>query len=246
MRRLMSWVSLLCLTGCIGVGAIQMASRSNDPFEGPRAALAPGSCPMPCFMGIRPGVTTMEQAVQLLSTNPYVNATSIHSLSPGENADTYVANWAMPSTMVSTASGKPTGPDIQVRDTPGRDVVNMIIVQVNIPLGDFLPLFGPPPSTSLTREPGPNGELFYVVAYPALGMQYDSWVDCRQGQAVASMVGTTYMLLTQGDFGSLVPMSQNQGWHGFSSRPFDHMAKANQCSPGESPLNMWFARLFGS
>ena len=33
----------------------------------------PEGCPAPCFMGIRPGVTTMDEAVSLLKTNAWVD-----------------------------------------------------------------------------------------------------------------------------------------------------------------------------
>ena len=37
-----------------------------------RELLLPDGCPAPCFMGIRPGVTTMDEAVRLLHGNKWV------------------------------------------------------------------------------------------------------------------------------------------------------------------------------
>ncbi len=37
-----------------------------------RELLLPSNCPAPCFMGIRPGVTTVEEAVKLLEASDLV------------------------------------------------------------------------------------------------------------------------------------------------------------------------------
>src|SRR5882762_8583233 len=49
-----------------------------------RQLLLPEGCPAPCFMGIRPGVTTMDEAEQLLNENQWVNKITFAS-------DTYIA-----------------------------------------------------------------------------------------------------------------------------------------------------------
>lgn len=38
-----------------------------------RALLMPEGCEMPCFMGIRPGVTTVDEAVKILENSGWVN-----------------------------------------------------------------------------------------------------------------------------------------------------------------------------
>jgi len=246
LHRLMVLASLFCLLLVAGIGAIQIGTASRDPFMIVQAVLDPGKCPMPCLMGIRPGITSMEQAAQLLRTNPYIAPDSIQYLAAGEVAGAFTANWRNPSALLNNTSGSNSNQNIVVENTPNLDVVNTIIVQVNIPLGNFVPLFGPPPRTGLRHLPGPNVELFYIMEYPAMGMQYDTWVECKQGQAVPSLVGDTYVLQAPATFISQLAVSENLGWHGFTSRPFDQVAQQDQCPPGASPVNLWFARLFGS
>lgn len=245
MRRLAAWAALFCMVVVVGMGTIQIGMVSRDPFMIAQAVLEPGNCPMPCLMGIRPGITSMEQAAQLLRINPYIDPKSIQFPAAGETAGEFTANWRNPSLLLSNTSSNGSG-DIVVERTPNLDVVKGIIVQINMPLGDFVPLFGPPPRTGLRHLPGPNGELFYIMEYPAMGMQYDAWVECKQGQTVPSLVGNTYILQAPAGFISQLAVAEDLGWHGFTSRPFDQIAKQDQCSSSESPINLWFARLFGS
>jgi hypothetical protein len=42
-----------------------------------RKLLMPDGCPMPCFIGIRPGVTTVNEAVRLLEKSAWVNPSSV-------------------------------------------------------------------------------------------------------------------------------------------------------------------------
>ena len=53
--------------------ALVMVVRAK-PYDdgGLRAVLFASNCQPPCFMGIYPGVTTRDQAIRLLQTNPWV------------------------------------------------------------------------------------------------------------------------------------------------------------------------------
>ncbi|MHB8624734.1 MAG: hypothetical protein ACYDBJ_18840 [Aggregatilineales bacterium] len=241
MRRLTVWVSLLCVIAITGIGAIRAMSPTNDPLALRRAILNPGRCPMPCFIGIRPGVTSIHEALQILRSSPYLDPNSITALAPGESAGSFTINWRTPGAMLSGSQAERAGQDVLIENEPGSDAVKIIIVHINVPLGDFVPLFGPPPSTALRLLP--NDGLFYVVEYPALGMQYDVWADCKQGQVIPALSGTSYVLQAPGEFQSQVSSTDNLGWHGFTARPFDQLAAQSNCTTPD-PLNGWFARLF--
>ncbi len=244
MRRLIAWVSLLGAVCIIGLGAIRLTLPKSEPLPPRQAVLDPGGCPMPCFLGIRLGVTSIQEALQILGNSPYIDPNSISALTSGEGPSTYTVNWRQPSVMLSAIQAKAAGQDIQIRSASGQDVVQMIIVQISVPLGDFLPLFGPPPVSGLVYYQGQG--LLYVMEYPAWGMDYNVlWADCKQGQSIAFLNGTTYMLRSPGSFSSALSSTDNIGWHGFTSRPFDQMARQYQCPTIEPPLNGWFARLFG-
>jgi hypothetical protein len=52
-------------------------AQPNDDHD-LHTLLVPDGCPMPCFMGIRPGVTTVTDAVTLLEASGWVNQADIH------------------------------------------------------------------------------------------------------------------------------------------------------------------------
>lgn len=242
MRRLIGWVALCCAVSVVGIGVIRLTLPRGEP-PARQAVLAPGKCPMPCVLGIRPGVTPIQDAVQILRSSPYIDPNSIALLSSGEGTVTYTANWRHPAEMFSTTQAKSAGQDLQIRAGAGDHLVQTVIIQINLPLGAFLPLFGPPPRSGLTYYQAQG--LFYVMEYPALGMQYMTWADCKQGQSIASLIGTTYMLQSPNNFISELNSADALRWHGFTTKPFDQMVQQYQCPSVESPLNGWFARLFG-
>jgi hypothetical protein len=54
-----------------GIALIRSQPRDDDAL---RAFLSPpAGCPVPCFIGIRPGETTLEDAVAILSTHDWVD-----------------------------------------------------------------------------------------------------------------------------------------------------------------------------
>jgi hypothetical protein len=49
------------------------------PYHAPalRALLLPDDCPIPCFIGIQPGVTTADEAIAILRRHPWINHPSL-------------------------------------------------------------------------------------------------------------------------------------------------------------------------
>src|SRR5579859_1616086 len=193
MRKFTAWVSIVCLIGVVGIGLLRAAQPTRDQFAQSRQVLESGNCPMPCVMGIRPGVTTMQAAQQLLHDNPAIDPKSLQLLAPDQPNGTFTANWRVPAAMLAAIPPNNAAQAIIVENAQGQDVVSMVVIQINIPLGDFLPLFGSPQRTALRHDPGPAGDLFYVMEYPALGMQYDTRASCQQGQVVSALIGQTYV-----------------------------------------------------
>ena len=60
----------LLFAACIGL----IRTQSYDDSELRAFLTPPDGCPMPCFMGIRPGVTTVPQAQTILRAHPWVEA----------------------------------------------------------------------------------------------------------------------------------------------------------------------------
>jgi hypothetical protein len=76
MKRFLAKTALLCtllVTACIG---LIRAQPHNDSEL--RAFLTPSDdCLMPCFMGVRPGVTTTGEAIAVLEAHPWVEGIQV-------------------------------------------------------------------------------------------------------------------------------------------------------------------------
>ncbi len=120
-----------------------------------RQLLLPDGCPMPCSMGIRPGVTTMDEAFGILKANSWIaelrqNAGTIQwawsDLSPAivdRNTRGYVQHSNMPNELCCVGSVK---------------------FNSRFTLGDLYFLLGDPPRTNLIRGP--------TAAYALVSISY--------------------------------------------------------------------------
>jgi len=61
-------------------GQMLIHAQSYDDHE-LRQLLLPNGCPAPCFMGIRPGVTTVEETLKLLEESGWVDQIENQTLS---------------------------------------------------------------------------------------------------------------------------------------------------------------------
>lgn len=68
---------VLSLLGLLAVPIFLIHGQPYDDHE-LRSLLIPSGCPLPCFMDIRPGVTTVDEAADLLRRNPWVDASSVN------------------------------------------------------------------------------------------------------------------------------------------------------------------------
>jgi hypothetical protein len=80
-RAMTSWVMrstfvlglILTLLFGLGTSLVHVLALDQRYFDGLRAfLLPPDHCPAPCFLGIRPGVTTRKEALALLQAQPSV------------------------------------------------------------------------------------------------------------------------------------------------------------------------------
>lgn len=112
---------ILRVTGCaftvmlVLVGGM-IAITHTRPYAdiGVRDLLMPSGCESPCFLGIRPGVTTQAEAVTLLESHAWV-ASIAHTqlMFEGKRYDFIEVNW------------KDSAPDVLVNHAPDAGVVFM-------------------------------------------------------------------------------------------------------------------------
>jgi hypothetical protein len=114
----------------------------------------PDGCPAPCFMGIRPGVTTADEAEQILKAHPWIKYV------PPRPRDTtytieFIWNGKQPRWIDRNVS---TG--IAISD--GK--VIRISLFLDIPLGEFRLIYGQPDWSTLSQNLT-NKAFYYSAAY---------------------------------------------------------------------------------
>ncbi len=121
-----------------------------------RELLLPTGCPAPCFMGIRPGVTTLEEAVKLLEASGWVEGIDYEQYENNRgfilwNWNTHKPNWIRENLRGS----------IFVRDK----VVKEITIYSEFLLGDTRLILGIPVMDVVMPPQDPREEHFQYEAY---------------------------------------------------------------------------------
>ncbi|MBI1278947.1 MAG: hypothetical protein GC179_12535 [Anaerolineaceae bacterium] len=138
-----------------------------------RELLLPESCPAPCFMGIRPGVTTIEKAITLLEASRWLDH---YKLNAQGNQITLVWNNHSPSWLSKDNDHLFSGSRLSIID--GR--VASIALDTNLKLGDMKLIFGDP----LLQNANVNiiyGNLIlgYSATYADSGLAMNAYVPCN-------------------------------------------------------------------
>jgi hypothetical protein len=123
-----------------------------------RQLLLPDGCPAPCFMGIRPGVTTADDAIQILKANLWVKKVGY-----GYGSTTIYANWRTDTPImwldksyvstIFTANG----------------MVTEIRVSVSLTLADIQLMFGRTPFHYVEMDYDNGNGFLYSAIYPNTG-----------------------------------------------------------------------------
>ncbi len=111
-----------------------------------RALLMPEDCEMPCFMGIRPGVTTVDEALKLLRENQWVDAESVRD-------DSGVIRWVW-------SKEAPTLLDRRAYTHQEYlvfydNVIETMVIATRVKLGEFWLLRGKPSVYGVVTLPNP-------------------------------------------------------------------------------------------
>jgi len=161
--------SILVLIFTLALGVIHVHPRDDDAVRAFFAA-TPG-CTAPCFMGIRPGVTTRDQSLAILRAQPWVGKLTIqpNNLSWGWNGSQ--------PTFVSTVRGAfNLG---QINFIGG--IVTGMSVSTTTHWGDFLILFGAPDQEYFAARQFSSGYSPYLLhraEYTEQGFEIDTNTVC--------------------------------------------------------------------
>jgi hypothetical protein len=101
-----------------------------------RAILTPLDCPMPCFMGIRPGVTPIEEAVMILTAHEWATDVRVFYNRGGR---LYQAQWAWSGQQPAFIDGSKLS-YIYAQD----GIVETINTETTVPFGNLWLILGTP------------------------------------------------------------------------------------------------------
>jgi hypothetical protein len=109
---------------------IQMQPHDNPDLRG---FLLSQSCEMPCFMGIQPGVTTVEEAVKLLQTSSWVERVKGDPTTLGISAIT----WTWSENKPAFIRAGSTGLLLSHMDDNQRNIIDKVQIDTTVPVGYF-------------------------------------------------------------------------------------------------------------
>lgn len=134
----MRWA--LLLTGAM-VALLLLMRLPLRPDRRPEQFFGGEACAvMPCWQGIRPGVTTIAEAVRILKQHPWVDQVSdVNAGGAGSDAGLVYWSWSRRYPFAAHAEGSSQGIII------GRNhIVEQIYLTTDLPLGAFWLHFGQP------------------------------------------------------------------------------------------------------
>ncbi|MBZ0302495.1 MAG: hypothetical protein K8J31_22305 [Anaerolineae bacterium] len=179
-----------------------------QPYERGHLAtflIPPEDCRAPCFMGVRPQQTTVEQAVAMLRANDAVEQVQIEYYYRGLSI---FWRWkSSPSEFRDYA--------FQVDETR---LVTQPVLPPTVRLGDMQLILGPPErvTAAVLNEYQPRAAI--VLEYPALGMYlFIGMYPCQMDQAEfwrmhyeASLYGAYFLGLGEPNYARMLPNSRRE------------------------------------
>jgi hypothetical protein len=157
MRTVVRLSLLLTFAFAVLVGVIRAQPYDNGNL---RAFLTTShDCVIPCFMGIRPGVTTIEEAIAILETHEWAKALDLQG-APTEARPSGTIWWswsgAQPDYFYAGLSGRV---ELSDEDGDGTAVVTRLEIPTTIPFAELYVLLGTADASWLVYDslhPAPN------------------------------------------------------------------------------------------
>ncbi len=153
----------------------------------------PDGCPMPCFMGIRPGTTTTREAVAILRAHEWIGETTILYNRAGQ---VYLIQWSWSGTQPRLVDASKLA-HLYARD----NIVYSITTPTRVPFGDIWLTLGRPDRGGVGGHA--SSVLVQNVGYLSRSMVVQNMVACPvKAQAMlAAPVELTFMSDMNARFG---------------------------------------------
>lgn len=155
MLRLLAPLALV-LAALLSGALVTARALAHDDAD-LRAFLSDGGCALPCWYGIRPGETRMEDAIAILRAHPWVARQMVDAdiSSPNrEGALWWRWNGSQPAYIDGARDGR-----LAMRG----NIVQYIVLPTTIPMGDIHVLFGRPERGMMARS-GEYPGMVYLYA----------------------------------------------------------------------------------
>ena len=156
-------------------------------------------CAAPCFLGIRPGVTTHDQAADILRAQPWVG-----KLTVGRDALYWAWNGQQPAFITDRMDNFKDGQIIFV-----RDIVARITVATKLNWGEFRLIFGKPDQELFVAGQSPSGFfpfLFHSAAYADGSFEVDTDTFCPLKSRADLWYSTVTMVMPIHPLYDLIPV----------------------------------------
>jgi hypothetical protein len=178
---------------CIGLTRAQPHDDSHL-----RAFLAPpDGCPSPCFIGVRPGVTSADEALAILAAHDWLQETMV---SYNRNGEIYLIQWSWRESAPSLLDKSKRG-YVFARD----GVVRSISMPTTITFADIWLILGTPDRGGMeSPERAATSTFFQTVGYLDGSMAFESMVTCPVTLAAVFQTRVSIFFLADMDarFGS--------------------------------------------
>jgi hypothetical protein len=146
-----------------------------------RELLLPEGCPAPCFMGIRPGVTTMDEAVKILEASGWAEKIDSSFLKNYEGPILWNWTYQKPSWINEKLRSI-----IYIKDKK----VDAIVINSKFLLGQTKLTFGLPDMDFVGSPQDPSEQQFlYEAFYPQYVVR--SWLPCDATEPLRQSVEIT-------------------------------------------------------
>lgn len=145
-----------------------------------RELLLPEGCPAPCFMGIRPGVTTEDEVVVILKASEWVDPNSINILETkaypnatvGDQSSLIEWRWTQHANRLLITDENYIAGSIFTRDNR----VEKMTIYIHLRLGEIYTSLGNPTKVSFAsiRKVRPPWGITVFHLYPQYGFEFQS------------------------------------------------------------------------
>ncbi len=163
---------LLTMLFAVCIGLIHAQPYDDTEL---RALLTPrDNCPMPCFMGIRPGITSSYEAVGILEAHKWVDEVRVayHGVTQFPDSVDWSWNGSEPDLISYTYGGFPHPAYLGVR----QGTVEFISIPTVISLGDLWLVWGAPDEFRFTTVEG-DANSPVITVYVNGYTRYNFWVN---------------------------------------------------------------------